>query len=182
MRAFVAIDVPDAVREALEAVQDELGVGRKMAPDTFHLTLAFLDDQPEHVLAALHEELGALRADPFPLTLRGLDTFGGRSPKLLWASAEPTPALSDLRNHVRAAAHRAGISLPRERFRPHVTLARFRQGLRCDEAAKIARFLSVHGDFGPQNFEVEHFALYQSTLHHDGALHDVLVEYPLCGA
>ena len=42
MRSFVAIDLPEAAREALERLQDDLPVGRPLAPETFHLTLAFL--------------------------------------------------------------------------------------------------------------------------------------------
>ncbi|MBR9844371.1 MAG: hypothetical protein GYB25_14515 [Rhodobacteraceae bacterium] len=51
------------MRAAVAALQDELRVGRKPPEENLHLTLAFLDDQPEAVLSELHE---ALQAEALP--------------------------------------------------------------------------------------------------------------------
>ncbi len=179
MRAFVAIDMPDDVREALETVQAELPVGRLMAPETFHLTLAFLDDQPPAVLEAVHDGLAALEAAPFELQLRGVDVFGGARPRVLWAGAGATPPLAALRERVRRAVLAAGVDLPRERFRPHVTLARFGHRLDRGEAARLAGFLADLGAASLPGFRVEAFQLYRSSLGPGGAVHEVLAEYPL---
>ena len=178
MRIFAAIDLPDPARDALEALQSDLPVGRLMAPETFHLTLCFLDEQPQHVAAAVHEELATIRFEPFPLILRGVDTFGGMQPRLLWASVAPQPALKVLREKVRSAIVRAGLELPRARFRPHVTLARFGGELRGEEMARLGGFLAHHAGFAAAPFAVERFTLYRSLLHPDGAVHEALAEYP----
>ena len=127
MRAFVGLPLPDKIISALERVQAELSIGRAVAPENLHLTLAFLDEQPEMVLAALHDEL-ALIAGPQPrIRIAGLDALGGAKARLVFAAVAPDPALVSLRKRVRIAARAVGVNLPRERFRPHVTLARFRQ-------------------------------------------------------
>ncbi|MFN6952073.1 MAG: 2'-5' RNA ligase family protein, partial [Albidovulum sp.] len=46
MRAFVAIPVPEDIRDRLEALQADLSVGRRADSETFHVTLAFLGDAP----------------------------------------------------------------------------------------------------------------------------------------
>ena len=49
MRSFLALALPDPVRDALERVQEALppGPARLADPEQFHLTLAFLGERPE---------------------------------------------------------------------------------------------------------------------------------------
>lgn len=177
MRVFVAIDLPDAARAALEEVQDDLPTGRLLAPETFHLTLSFLDEQPQHVIAAVDEELATIRFTPFPLVLRGVDVFGGKRPKVLWVGVGAQPELGALREKIRRAVARAGLELPRERFRPHVTLAGFRGEMRGGELARLAGFLGHHAGFAASPFQVDGFRLFRSTLSPDGAVHETLALY-----
>jgi 2'-5' RNA ligase len=73
----------------------------------------------------------------------------------------------------------AGLVLPRERFRPHVTLARFQRGLRLQDIETLRRFLNTYSGFPAEPFRVAEFSLFQSRLTPDGALHDRLADYPL---
>ena len=180
MRAFVGLPLPDAALDALERVQEGLTVGRHVPSENMHLTLAFLDDQPEAALQALHQMLAEISAPPLTLTFNGLDTFGGKLPRVLAAEVLKTPELTGLRSRVRSACRDAGIDLPRERFRPHVTLARFPRHLETGQVEKIAQFLAGAAGFR-LDCEVESFALFQSTLAPEGARYDVLAEYPLKG-
>lgn len=178
MRAFVGLPLPDAALDALERLQEGLTVGRHVPAANMHLTLAFLDDQPEAALQALHQLLAEIRVPPLTLTFSGLDALGGKLPRVLAAGVQKTPELTRLRDRVRGACRSAGIELPRERFRPHVTLARFPRHLEEGQAEKIARFLSGAAGFRLQ-CEADAFALFQSTLAPDGARYDVLAEYSL---
>ncbi|MFW8637045.1 RNA 2',3'-cyclic phosphodiesterase [Cribrihabitans pelagius] len=180
MRAFAALPLPDQALDALERVQEGLTVGRLMPAENLHLTLAFLDDQPEAALEALHQELAEIRAAPVDLSFQGLDTFGGRHPRILLARAAPSPGLTALRTRILSACRAAEIALDRARFRPHVTLARFPRHLEPGQVAKIGRFLERSAAFR-HACRVESFALFRSTLAPDGARHDVLAEYPLNG-
>lgn len=178
MRAFVGLILPDAALDALERVQGALSVGRQVPEENMHLTLAFLDDQPEATLHALHQALSDIPALPVPLMFQGLETYGGRHPRGLAAAAQKTPELSALRDKVRQACRLAEIDLPRERFRPHVTLARFPRHLEAGQEQKIARFLAGAAGFRLDCLTAS-MALFQSTLSPDGARYDVLAEYPL---
>ncbi|WP_264212708.1 RNA 2',3'-cyclic phosphodiesterase [Leisingera thetidis] len=180
MRAFVGLPLPDAALDALERVQEGLAAGRQVPPENLHLTLAFLDDQPEPVLETLHQELAGIRAPALELHFTGLETFGGKLPRLLAAAVRKTPELSHLRHRVRSACRSAGIELARERFRPHVTLARFPRHLEAGQVEKIARFLAAAAGFR-LDAEADCFALYQSTLAPEGARYDLLAGYPLEG-
>lgn len=180
MRAFVGLPLPEDLIEALGRVQAGLGVGRAVPPENLHLTLAFLDDQPETALAALDAELQAI-AGPVPeVRIAGLDLVGGSDAvRLLMAAVAPDPALAALRKRVRGAARAAGIGLKRERFRPHVTLARFRRRQAPGEPVRIADFLAREGGFSWPGFAAGEFVLYRSTLTPEGALYDPLAVYTL---
>lgn len=179
MRAFVAIDLPEAVTAALARVQSALPAGRPLAQENLHLTLAFLGDQPEAALEGLHYELDVIRAAPFALQLSGLGVFGGDRPRVLFADVAPEPALTDLHGRVKGALHRAGIVAPRERFHPHVTLARFGAGAAPGVADRLHRFLADHGDTALPGFAVTGFGLFESVLHPSGAQHELLAHYAL---
>lgn len=180
MRAFVGLLLPDAALGALEQVQEGLTAGRHVPAENMHLTLAFLDDQPETVLQTLHRELVEISAPPVQLSFQGVNTFGGKLPRVLAAQVQKTPELARLRDRVRAACRTAGIELPRERFRPHVTFERFPRHLDAGQVDKVARYLAAASGF---RFECEaaRLALFQSTLAPQGARYDVLADYPLTG-
>ena len=179
MRCFVAIALPDDIVDALETLQTQLRVGTLMDPATFHITLAFLDSQSMPVIEDLHEHLADIQMPDFPISIRGVDVFGGNAPRLVWAGVEPNSALSKLRETVRRAANDAGIDMPRQKFRPHVTLARVRGQLRGDEPGKLAQFLTRFSTLELPEFHANRFTLFRSTLNPDGAIHDPLAEYPL---
>ncbi len=179
MRCFLAIPLDDPLRDALADLQADLRTGRPVPEENLHLTLAFLDEQDEDALAALDEELSAIALPPVELTPRGLGVFGGNRPRVLYAGFAPSPPLIDLHGRVMAAIRRAGIDLRRERFHPHVTLARFGSGARGAELETLQHFLARHIAFEGPPLPVTGFGLYQSTLHADGALHEELAHYPL---
>ena len=178
MRAFVAIDLPDPVISALEALQEILPLGKPVEPEQMHLTLAFLGEQPDDLIEAAHHALGGIRFPAFEMQLSGLGTFGNREPTVLWAGIKDATQVKALHDRILPALHGAGLPLEHRRFRPHVTLARFeRSGL--PEHERLARFLSKWEGFPSPPFMVEDFALWRSTLRPKGAIHDELARYAL---
>jgi 2'-5' RNA ligase len=178
MRAFVAIDLPDPVISALEALQEALPLGKPTDPEQMHLTLAFLGEQPDDLIEAAHHALSDIRFPSFDLQIAGLGTFGNREPTVLWAGVKDASQVKALRDRILPALHGAGLPLEHRRFRPHVTLARFdRSGL--PEHERLAKFLARWEAFPSPPFTVSDFALWRSTLRPKGAIHDELARYPL---
>lgn len=178
MRAFVAIDLPDPVRDALGALQEAMPLGRPVDPDQMHLTLAFLGEQPDDLVEAAHHALEGIRFPGFEMQLAGLGTFGDRAPTVLWAGVRDAGPVKALHQRVLPALHGAGIVLERRRFRPHVTLARFDR-TEAPDHERLARFLSRWEAFPSPPFRVESFGLWRSTLLRSGAVHEELARYPL---
>lgn len=180
MRCFVALNLPETVLDSLCGVQQVVRAGRAVPRENMHLTLAFLEDQPEDVLEELHEDLSLIRVPPFEVVVSGLGSFGGDCPRMLYAGVEASPALIGLRRRVLSAARAAGIKLARERFQPHVTLARFRRDEGAQAATAVAWAMRTHGGLSLPAFQAKEFTLFQSKLTPGGAVHDPLAEYPLC--
>ena len=176
-RAFVAIGLPDALRDGIAALQDRLPVGRPVDPDGLHLTLAFLGKCTDAELEEVHETLSGIAEPGFPLRLSGLGTFGGARPRAVWLDVVPEPRLVALQRAVVRAVRRAGLDVPARRFMPHVTLARFRKGYAEDAA--FTRFAAAHAGAAFDPFFVSEIGLYESFLTSDGARYEVLGSYPL---
>lgn len=179
MRLFVAIDLSDPARDALAAVQDDLTTGRRTDPETFHVTLAFLGEEDADTAEEVALELESLRAPAFDLTLSGFDTFGGASPAVLVSTVADAGPVTALHQAVRRRLRQAGVELSRERFRPHVTIARMPRRMHEGQMAALHLFLSRNAAWRGDPFRVTSFALYQSHLSPDGAEHEELARFPL---
>src|SRR6056297_1846927 len=116
IRAFVGLPLPEEVVERLEAVQAGLPAGRPVEPENFHVTLAFLGEQPEPVVEDVHHELERIDAPAPVLSVEGLNMFGGARMRTLHAAIAGDAALKRLRGRVLAAVRGAGVAVARERF------------------------------------------------------------------
>ena len=182
IRAFVGLPLAEEAADALEAAQAGMPCGRIVPYDNFHVTLAFLGEQPRTVLEDVHDALGEVRVPGFALKIEGLGMFGAARPRVLFAEMAAEPALARLHRKVLRAVREAGIELPRARFRPHVTLARFGDGLRGEDAAEMQAFVARRICVRAGPFAVESFVLYRSHLGRAGPTYEVLAEYPLADA
>lgn len=179
MRVFIALPVPDDVQDQLAEMQQDLDAGRHVEMDQMHITLAFWADLSPQDTGELADALDTIRACPLDIAFTGLDVFGGGKPRLLAAMVRLTPELDQLHRAVRSAARMAGLELRRQRFRPHVTLARFGPRPSPDLADRLHRFLGVRAAQPLTPFVAEGMHLMQSTLGGSGPTYDLLAEYPL---
>ncbi|WP_226625080.1 RNA 2',3'-cyclic phosphodiesterase [Alloyangia pacifica] len=179
MRAFLALPLPEPLIPSLLAVQEAVPVGRAVPEENLHVTLAFLGDVEEPELRELHFELEGQALPGCWLRLAGLESFGGRSPKLLAAAIAPEPGLSALHGRMVRACRAAGIALERRRFRPHVTLQRFGAGLRGEGLARLERAVAAQVALTSGAEAAEELRLVASTLTPEGAVYDTLAAYGL---
>ena len=129
MRLFVAAVLPAAMRRALAETSGLLRGsvrGRYVAPDSFHVTLAFLGELDEHGAEAAMGamERGCSGFEPFEIALGELGSFGKRSKATLWQGFADAGKLNDLASQIRAELDASFISFDDKTFRPHVTLMR----------------------------------------------------------
>ncbi len=175
-RLFVAIDLPEGVKDHLALLTGGLPGARWVAEDQYHLTLRFIGDVDGLVYDDVVSALDGIRHPPLTLQLSGVGHFPPKGmPKVLWAGITGNEALLDLRNSVERRLVRAGLEPERRKYHPHVTIARFRDV----HKAKVARFLGAHGLFRTEPFEAHEMHLYRSYLHESGAVHEIVASFDL---
>jgi len=178
IRAFAALPLPPEVLSALRVQQFLLPLPRKVDPDSFHLTLVFLGEQPEPVLQAAHERFAEIRVPPFPLSLQALGLFGGAKPRAAWAGVAPSEPLHRLQAKLDHAARSAGIETESRRFTPHVTLGRFATP-GPEETFRLERAIAAGSTFATPPWTVDHFCLYESRQTKQGSVYTELARYDL---
>jgi 2'-5' RNA ligase len=182
IRAFVGIPLGETATEALLAQQAGLPAGRPVPPENFHITLAFVGEHPMPVVEDVHYALADIRAPGFACAFAGLDLLGGDRPRVAHAAVRPDPALKHLRDRVLDAIRSTGIPFPRERFVPHVTLARLPPGMASEDLERLRGYIISRARFVTEPFAVERFALFRSHLGRSGATYEEMASYPLSGS
>ncbi len=187
MRVFVAIDLPENVRESLDSLvaglRRRLSGVRWVRPQGIHLTLRFIGEAEERDVESLRAALAETVpgcAPPFDLHLRGLGTFpeAGR-PRVLWVAVEHEgESLSALQRAVESAAIRAGFAEETRPFNPHLTLGRFDRGGRQPGMGSL---LEEFREIGHGSFNVSSVTLFRSLLKPGGAEYHRLEEVGLAG-
>ncbi len=147
-------------------------------PENFHITLRFLGDIDGAQADDVHEALSGIQAPSFDLSLATMGCFGdSKKTRSLWAGVDPNPALTHLRDKVESAVVRAGLPPEPRRFKPHVTLARFKNG--NGTAPEIHRFITRNALYRSEPFTVRAFTLFQSFLGGEGAIYRPEADYEL---
>lgn len=149
-RTFIAVRLPDAIRAQLalqiETLKPHLPAAvRWVAPESLHLTLAFLGDLDDARLAAAEEAtaVAAREGAAFSLALTHLGTFGPvRSPRVIWAGVTgDIAALGNLQDRLATELELRGFPREDRPFSPHLTLARIKEPLRPDAASALPDLL-----------------------------------------
>jgi len=177
MRLFVALDLPDEVREQLETLCAGVPQMRWVPPENLHITLRFVGSVDNAAARDLDDALAAITFPSFELSLAGVGAFDeGRVVNTLWVGVPQNEALTRLQGKVEQAVSRAGLNSGRQRkFKPHVSLARGRAAFE----PKLQGWLTRHALFRTPPFEVDSFALFSSILNPTGAQYTKEVDYPL---
>jgi 2'-5' RNA ligase len=176
-RLFVAIDLPDEVKQEVAKLRREELPGARWVPvEQLHLTLRFIGEVADTTLEAIRQALGAVRGTQFPLAVQRVGHFPPRkSPHVLWVGADAGASLADLQVQVEAAVQTAGLAPEHRPFSPHITIARLRE----TPPHVVAELEKRHQAFACAPFEVPAFHLYESTLTGKGAIHERVASYPL---
>jgi 2'-5' RNA ligase len=176
-RLFVALDLPQSIKQSLEPLAKGLGDVRWLAPEQQHLTLRFIGDVDSGAVHDIAEALATVPAEPFELTLKGLGHLPPRGePRVLWVGVDKNPALASLKRRIDRALREVAMPPEPRKFAPHVTIARIRTPL---SPTRLGTYLMRHSLYRSAPFPVSSFHLYSSWLRSDGAEHQVEASYEL---
>ncbi len=179
MRCFVAVELPETIRESLAELSRRVRQSRVRAswvsPENLHITLRFLGEISEKDAVNLVGLLELLCGEfpCFRLSARGVGAFPNmRAPSVLWAGVQPSDGdIARLQEKTEEAAQRLGCKKEKNRFHPHVTFARIKDPR---GAAGITHFLEDERNWCAGEFNVCGITLFRSELTPRGPLYTKL--------
>ena len=176
MRLFVAIALPQDIKENISALRGGIPDARWIAADNSHVTLAFIGEVQGPQIADISLALGRIRHPAFEIDIEGVGVFGSnKRPRILWAGVRKQPSLTLLHQKVVAAIESTGATVDDRSFRPHITLARVHKS----PYERVRHYLTDHALFRTRTLAIENFALLSSHLASTGAIYEEEVSFDL---
>lgn len=184
MRLFVAVDIPEDVRDAIAKLSHRLrplsSSARWVRIEGAHVTLKFIGETSPDRAERIRSVLSSVHTSaPIELLFAGLGFFPNpHHPRVLWAGVTAGPALRELATSIEAQLEPLGVPRETRNFNPHITLARFDSPKGLDALRAAAKELGTP-DFGRSS--AREFHLYQSVLKPGGAEYTRLASYRISG-
>jgi RNA 2',3'-cyclic 3'-phosphodiesterase len=194
MRIFVGIDLSSEVRARIEhfvkGVEGFAPEARWMRPESLHITLKFVGEQPQERVEAMIERLRQVESCAFEIHLAGHGFFPtATAPRVFWIGIQACSRLAELAEKIDATM--AALGIPREDrpYSPHLTLARAggksgapksRKGDGSNSIfAKVQKRLAAMSNLDFGAMMASDFILYQSQLSSGGSKYTMLHRFPL---
>jgi 2'-5' RNA ligase len=156
---------------------------RWVAREHVHVTLAFLGDVPNSLLAdvcRLAAEAAAL-TEPFSWRLAGLGAFPDlERPRVLWAGVDdPTGSMVQIHNALEERLPAVGYVPETRSFRPHATIGRVARGRR--PPPELAEAIQSRRDWSAGDVQTSEIFVFASDLGPRGPIYSVVATCPLGG-
>jgi 2'-5' RNA ligase len=186
IRSFLAIELPEAIRNKIDEIQGDLKSShadvRWVSPEKIHLTLKFFGNieeaRVESIIKAIENPV--LNTPVFTMKVRRIGAFPHwKDPRVIWMGLiDERGILSPFQKELETKLESIGFEPEARAFRPHLTLGRVnssrgKEGL----IQKMERYQEE--DFG--DFNVERIVLFKSDLRPAGPIYTLLREVRLGG-
>ncbi len=166
LRLFVAVDLPDAVKDQLAALCAGVQGAKWVQRGQLHLTLRFIGEADDTKLQPIKTALAGITSAPFSMALRGVGQFPPkRAARVLWVGVDAPPALNQLQGQVEATLNRLDFAPEEHNFSAHITLARLKT---ASPPSAVQGYLARHAAFQSESFPITEFVLYSSILSPQG--------------
>lgn len=192
MRLFISLDIDDTIRERvarfMEGVREFAPDARWVKPESLHVTLKFIGEQPDEIVLQIKDALTTVSASSTQIHFHGYGFFPTpKSARVFWIGMEADAHLAALAGLIDEKMHMIGIPREDRAFSPHLTLARggsgaprWRKGDAPNRTFKLLKDrLSAlpSPEFGAMT--ARRFFLYQSKLSPKGAQYIKLASFEL---
>lgn len=169
-RLFIGLELPPHCQETLARLDPGIKGVRWLTHGQMHLTMSFLGTVEADKESRLHDALEPVQVPPFFLPIKGVGTFGGARPTVVWAGVgKAHPHLFALHKHVQDALLHAGMPADLRPFHPHITIGRVKRAPGSALKPFVQRYTET--EFGL--WQVRGFTLFSSVLSPEGATHAV---------
>lgn len=173
-RLFVAVDLPEAIKEEITKISAQLpkdGV-RLVSKENLHITLKFIGEVEIKKVEEIKSKLRSIKMKNFECKLKGVGVFPNENYiRVVWIGIE-SETLLQLAKKVESTLIDIGKKEDRE-FSPHLTIAR------VSKKIDLQNFLWKNREREFGGFTVAEFALFESTLTPNGPIYKKIETYEL---
>jgi RNA 2',3'-cyclic 3'-phosphodiesterase len=131
VRAFVALELTDEIRDRLKEAQEKLrGSSARLTmvdPALIHITLKFLGEVADRDLPRLCDTLKGISFRPFPVTVGSVTVNNPKRPHTVWCTIGDGGNGKNLFRQLEDALAPLGFERETRGFTPHATLARVKE-------------------------------------------------------
>jgi 2'-5' RNA ligase len=180
IRSFIAIELPDKVRQGLSRLVAQLksrqpdGV-KWVDPTGIHLTLKFLSNITSGQISEITEAMAEASREipPFSLEIKGLGVFPNLNRvQVAWVGVGgETDKLVRLQQRLESNLKILGFPPEKRGFAPHLTLARVRREASSQDRQELGRLIAATKPDPIGRFTVGTTSLMQSQLSREGAVY-----------
>jgi len=183
VRSFVAIELPDEIKETLTQLQAQLKLNspplvKWVDPYSIHLTLKFLGNIAVGSISEITQaiEEAAQGTPPFHLEVKGLGVFPNlRRVQVAWVGlGGEVSKISKLQQRIESNLAPLGFTAEPRAFTPHLTLARLRDRVLPDERERFGQLIANTRFEAGYTIEVAAINLMRSQLTREGAIYSRL--------
>ena len=154
---------------------------RWVDPEIMHITITFLGDTDEKIIAPVSEivKQTALKYPPFELIFRGTGIFKNlRDPRVIWIGTEINPVMQSLKESLDNELSGFGFEKETREFRPHLTLGRIKW---IKNRSSLEEAINLNSDQEVQKELIGELIYYESILKPEGPEYLPILKTPLSG-
>jgi len=187
MRTFIAIGLPETIRDSLAGTQERLknsGADVKwVEPANIHLTLKFLGEADNGKLPEVILILEDVIKDKkvFQVSISSIGSFPRiNSPRVIWVGTDKgSGETKKIAEELEEKLVKIGIPKEDRAFQSHITIGRIRSTLNREQLAQDLN--NLVNKFSQENliFYVTSVSLFKSTLTPKGPIYEVVKEVSL---
>ena len=173
MRLFIAIEIPEEIKEYILAVQKQLdGNSSKLKPvgkEQMHLTLKFLGevqpDKTKEIIAALKQ----IKFRKFSFNLDSIGTFPNEENiRVVWIGLKPEDEIISLQKDIDSKLEK--LFKKEKNFKPHITLFRVKYIENKNTFIEKIKNTNIEN----KKINVNNFKMIKSTLTRQGPIYEEL--------
>ncbi len=177
VRAFIAINCPESVRENILRIQkrlENIGNIKPVEPKNLHITLRFLGNVSNEELREISKKLDSISSfEKFQISLKGIGAFPNQNYiRVLWIGLDNDSRIKEIHDKIEDE-----LGLKKDNsFSSHLTIARIKS---IRDKEKIQRILHENSKTEFGDFQVEKIELMKSELTKKGPIYTSLKEINL---
>lgn len=176
MRLFIALlfeaKKKSILYDMLAEVRSITSSGQFTTKDNLHLTLVYVGEASETLLAEIKQKLGEIRLDAFSYTTNRIKYFKKSSEQLIvYLGVDKSSDLERLFYHTRRKLKEAGCLCPSQKYTPHITFGR---------KVKVSTNGSLHNIYtNPLTLKADRISIMESKRVDQKLVYEELYSIPL---